>query len=454
LPGEAFCDECGAQLNLAPPPIPVAADAPTIFSAAPTSNNAPTAAGIVCKVCGHINLPGDDFCDACGAALTPMAVAVNPPPNDAAPTEVAPPVVEAPPVAEASAVPIINEEPTVPPVEATVPPVEPTVPPVEPTVPPESAPVAPAVPAIDEAQAAYEAQRQALEAEIAKHQQVIAQLEPVQNALGAATPAGVAQSLDDARAALATAETALAGLQPPAPAAPAVDPAEVARLEGVIAAQNQIIAQLEPVQNALGAATPAGVAQSLSDARTALGSAQAELDTLLGKAPTSAPTEAAPVPAIPLDDAPTIMTGPSTAPAEAVSLPGTAPFTGEPPLPPVNVPPVEVVPPATAVPRLIFDSGKEVALPLDRSEIIIGREDPISGIHPEIDMTPHGGETGGVSRQHARITRLAGNWVITDLNSTNQTRVNGVRADPNVPVNIEDGARLQFGKIVVLFRTV
>ena len=98
------------------------------------------------------------------------------------------------------------------------------------------------------------------------------------------------------------------------------------------------------------------------------------------------------------------------------------------------------------------DSGTEVALPTDRAEIIIGREDPISGIHPEVDMTPFGGESGGVSRQHARINHDAGQWTITDLNSTNYTRVDGVKLDPNVPAALQDGARLQFGRVSVVFR--
>jgi pSer/pThr/pTyr-binding forkhead associated (FHA) protein len=98
------------------------------------------------------------------------------------------------------------------------------------------------------------------------------------------------------------------------------------------------------------------------------------------------------------------------------------------------------------------ESGAEVVLPVNKREIIIGRTDPVSGIHPEVDMTPHGGETGGVSRQHARITNDGGTWAITDLNSTNYTRVDGVKLDPSVARPLHDGARIQLGRVAMVFR--
>jgi pSer/pThr/pTyr-binding forkhead associated (FHA) protein len=126
--------------------------------------------------------------------------------------------------------------------------------------------------------------------------------------------------------------------------------------------------------------------------------------------------------------------------------------------PPVAAPispaaPVAAPPRPAVAPRLVVeDGGKELPLPTDKAEIIVGREDPISGIFPEIDLTPYGGESGGVSRQHARINRANGQWTITDLNSTNYTRVDGNKIDPSLPVPIRDGARIQFGRIAVTFR--
>src|SRR5437867_10283996 len=71
LPGEAFCDECGAALSGVAPAVSAASyDAPTVYAPPTPSGAAPAAnpQGPVCPACGHQNLPGDRFCDNCGAA--------------------------------------------------------------------------------------------------------------------------------------------------------------------------------------------------------------------------------------------------------------------------------------------------------------------------------------------------------------------------------------------------
>ncbi len=457
VPGEAFCDECGAPLSTpaasAAPAAP-AGDAPTAvapssYTAAPAASAAPAPTngevGLVCAVCGHQNLPGDRFCDNCGAELkasdsapatapaspsSPVSVAVPVEVEDETATATPPPApVEEPPTTPPPAP--LEEPPTPAPTPEEAPPAQPPAPeeapPAQPPVPAEEppAPVATA-PAVD--QAAYDAERARLDGIVAQAQQVITQLEPVQNALGVATPPGVAQSLEEARTALAQAQADLAALQPPAPAAPPIDPAELARLENSIAAHQQVITQLEPVQNALGAATPPGVAQSLEEARKALAQAQADLAAL-----GISPTTAAPAPA---------PSAPAAPPAEEPVV------AAVPPAQPV----VPVPPPAASQPRLVLDEGaKTVDLPAGKHEIVIGREDPISGIFPEVDLTPFGGEGGGVSRQHARLNLANGTWTITDLHSTNYTRVDGARIEPNTPVPLHDGARLQFGRVAATF---
>jgi hypothetical protein len=240
--------------------------------------------------------------------------------------------------------------------------------------------------------------------------------------------------------------------------APAVDPAEIARLEEEIARQQQVISQLEPVQIALGAATPAGVAQSIEQARDAKAKAEAELAALTSGTsapaiPAAAPGEAAPeLPPVPVNvEAPT---PPTPTPLEtAISEPARE-VAPPPPVPvePEPAPTAAPVPVAAAAPRLVMDEGKDLLLPTDKPEIIVGREDPISGIFPEIDLTPYGGETGGVSRQHARLNQSAGQWTVTDLNSTNYTRVDGAKLEPNVATPLNDGARLQFGRVAMTFR--
>ncbi|NTW03313.1 MAG: zinc-ribbon domain-containing protein [Oscillochloris sp.] len=460
LPGEAFCDNCGADLTAIPTsvvaPPPIGADAPTMLASAPTIPASAAAAGgeLRCPACGQINLPGEAFCDNCGASLSAPAPAPTPIPV-ANPEPAPPPIPEAAPVVESTPVPVTSpDDATIlasappPPVEAqpvpvpvvqpddatmvasgpvnrpvavappepiaAVPTVEPT-PIVEPTSAPtpipESAPVTPDP-------AAYAARKAEIEAEISRQQQIISQFEQMQAMFGATTPPAVIAGLDEARIALATAQGDLAGLVPPTPT---VDPAVVKQLEDEMSRQQQIITQFEQMQAMFGAAAPPAVTTGLSEARTALAQAEADFAALTGSTPVTAVTPVAPIPA-----------------AEAGA----------------TVPASAQTPPPPPAPRLILlEGGQSLNLPIDRPEIIIGREDPVSSIFPEVDLTSFGGEAGGVSRQHAKITRRGEQWMITDLNSTNFTRIDGVRLEPYVDTPLQDGARVQFGRVVTTFRS-
>ena len=57
---------------------------------------------------------------------------------------------------------------------------------------------------------------------------------------------------------------------------------------------------------------------------------------------------------------------------------------------------------ATAI-KLVVEADNATFDLSGKSEIAIGREDPVSNIYPDVDLTPHGGEEGGVSRLHAKI---------------------------------------------------
>jgi pSer/pThr/pTyr-binding forkhead associated (FHA) protein len=55
---------------------------------------------------------------------------------------------------------------------------------------------------------------------------------------------------------------------------------------------------------------------------------------------------------------------------------------------------------------------------------------------------------GTISRRHAEIERIAGGWLVRDLNSENGTWVNGERVWEQVLV---DGDRVQFGTVCLVF---
>ncbi len=100
---------------------------------------------------------------------------------------------------------------------------------------------------------------------------------------------------------------------------------------------------------------------------------------------------------------------------------------------------------------VMIATGAELPLP-DQEEIMVGREDPSSGIFPDIDLTPYGGEDGGVSRRHARLLHVGDDFFVEDLQSTNYTKLDGQRLPAHVRERLEDGARLDFGRVATIFR--
>jgi len=97
----------------------------------------------------------------------------------------------------------------------------------------------------------------------------------------------------------------------------------------------------------------------------------------------------------------------------------------------------------------IADSGAYIPL-VDQPELLIGRVDEISGVYPDVDLTPHGGEEAGVSRRHARLIREGNAWFVVDLNSTNGTFVNGIELQPKTRASLSDGDRLTLGELEVI----
>ena len=107
---------------------------------------------------------------------------------------------------------------------------------------------------------------------------------------------------------------------------------------------------------------------------------------------------------------------------------------------------------SSAVARLVvISTGAELSLP-EQEEISVGREDPSSGIFPDVDLTPYGGEEGGVSRRHARLLHIGDDYFVEDLQATNFTKLDGQRLPAHAREKIEDGARLDFGRVAVIFR--
>ncbi len=105
----------------------------------------------------------------------------------------------------------------------------------------------------------------------------------------------------------------------------------------------------------------------------------------------------------------------------------------------------DVTRPATL--RFIMqESGRQVQLPVV-SEIYLGRLDAAHGIFPDLDLTPDGGLEGGISRRHAKIHYKAQRFFIEDVGSANGTFLNGQRLTPYLPHPLQNGDKLQLGRL-------
>jgi pSer/pThr/pTyr-binding forkhead associated (FHA) protein len=104
-------------------------------------------------------------------------------------------------------------------------------------------------------------------------------------------------------------------------------------------------------------------------------------------------------------------------------------------------------------PKLTVESDNATFDLAGKSEWVIGREDPVSNIFPDIDLTPHGGEEGGVSRLHAKLYIQGNQYLIEDQNSTNFTFVNRQKLAPKTPTPIKDGDEVKLGRVAMKFQT-
>jgi pSer/pThr/pTyr-binding forkhead associated (FHA) protein len=104
--------------------------------------------------------------------------------------------------------------------------------------------------------------------------------------------------------------------------------------------------------------------------------------------------------------------------------------------------------------RIVLTStdGSRLDIPA-KDEVVIGREDPVSEVFPDLDLTGFGGMDSGVSRKHAIIHRMGAEYTIEDLESTNGTYVNKKKIQPHVPQAIKAGDELRFGKLALAVKT-
>src|SRR6266487_2268569 len=115
--------------------------------------------------------------------------------------------------------------------------------------------------------------------------------------------------------------------------------------------------------------------------------------------------------------------------------------------------PAPVAAPAALNARLIVEADNQEFDISGKDNIVIGREDAVSNIYPDVDLTPHGGEEGGVSRMHARIFVENGQYMLEDENSTNFTFLNRQRLNGKTPTPLHDNDEIRLGRVLLRFKT-
>ena len=96
------------------------------------------------------------------------------------------------------------------------------------------------------------------------------------------------------------------------------------------------------------------------------------------------------------------------------------------------------------------DSGTVFALPANGS-VTIGRQDPVTGISPDIDLTPVDPERSS-SRRHAKMYRDGQMYLLVeDIGATNGSFLNGRRIRTGVPVEVKSGDQVRFGLVELTF---
>ena len=108
--------------------------------------------------------------------------------------------------------------------------------------------------------------------------------------------------------------------------------------------------------------------------------------------------------------------------------------------------------------RLVIEGTSELQSPvfsLDKTEILIGRRDPMSNIFPEVDLSKYDPQTK-ISRRHARIWREGHTFLLEDLGSSNGTVLvpivhDSFRLAPRQPHALTNGDKIRVGDTTLHF---
>ncbi len=101
--------------------------------------------------------------------------------------------------------------------------------------------------------------------------------------------------------------------------------------------------------------------------------------------------------------------------------------------------------------RLASKDGETEFFLNREGDTLVGRADPVTGITPDVDLTPLDPQRS-TSRRHAKLYRMGGNlYVMEEIGVVNGTFVNEMRLATGTPVAIQNGDVLKFGLVSLTF---
>ncbi len=170
--------------------------------------------------------------------------------------------------------------------------------------------------------------------------------------------------------------------------------------------------------------------------------------TPLSAAASAPPTPPAPPTSLPQTPEPTMPVAPPQ--PSAPTMPVAPPVSTT--APSAMIVPAPASKPAPAGhPRLVVVSSGMYFDLSGYQDILIGRVDPTANHFPQVDLTAHGGDEGGVSRKHLRITLAGNQYFAEDLGSSNGSWLGTQRLMPNQRAELNSGDQLRLGKLVLNF---
>ena len=85
-------------------------------------------------------------------------------------------------------------------------------------------------------------------------------------------------------------------------------------------------------------------------------------------------------------------------------------------------------------------------------DTLVGRSDPVTGITPDVDLTPLDAQRS-TSRRHAKLYQMSDRYyVMEEIGVMNGTYVNGTRLTTGVPAPVSNGDVLKFGLVSLTFQ--